>query len=355
MARHSPGGLPAIMRARGAKGQHIGSYFSWFAVEGQKTKTGNQKYQRVSYATKDLDKAKVRRLEAVNGRRDFVNDDPERFPVDVAAVEPAPVVPVIPLPMARQLAAAEPQPIVLPPEPAPVDQRASEPAPSTGVESPPSDDWTKDATRAAGAPDTGPMESVNPTAAADSGSTPDGSTKGAPAAPVDDGQVRIKDLEMLGPVFVTASRIAVQLQVAFHVLIARWLFKTELDPIREEMPKDVVGFMKAQGEKWPDTDPREPGRAMWEKFGRRICPDDLVLPDWALAPALVAVGTLPIQVSNRKPVVKTKPNVPVIPAQPTTLAPAPKPPEPTPAATAPTTPDPARARHIPVMSPDAVS
>jgi hypothetical protein len=316
------------MRARNKKGAHIGSYFMWVY------RPDSDKYKRVTLATKDFEKAKARRVEAMNGRRDFTFDDDEQSMDTPRAPEPAPVIPIIP--SSHQLTAPEYQPIVLPPEPAPVDQRPAEPAPSTGIESPP-DDWTKDAARAAGAP-----EPAMPTASA---TEPENKDAPAPAAHVDDGQIRIKDLEQLGPVFVTASRIVVQLQIALHVLVARYLFKTELDPIRDEMPKDVVGFMKAQGEKWADTDPREPGRAMWERFGRRICPDNLVLPDWALAPALVAVGTLPIQVANRKPVVaKAKPHVPIIAPQPSVPAQAdtPRPPAPEPM-------DPTRTRHIPVM------
>ncbi len=331
-----PGQLPALQRAIGKNGQRIGSYFLWTRDDASK------KYSRINLATKDEAKARRRRTEAMGGRRVFVYDDDEPAPAPAA---PAPAIPIIP--SSHQLGPVEGshwQPIVLPPEPAPLAQGAAEPAPSIAPETPQSDtDWTRDAARAAGAPD---VESSTP-------SEPENKGAPAPAAPaqvVDDGQVRIKDLAEIGPVFVTASRIVVQLQIALHVLIARYLFKTELDPIREEVPKDVVGFMKAQGEKWPDTDPREPGRAMWEKFGRRICPDNLVLPDWALAPALVAAGTLPIQVANRKPVAPAlKPHVPVVPSRPSEPPQSTQPPEPSQPAPEPTAPEPARSRHVPVM------
>lgn len=307
-----PGALPLLQRARGKNGQHIGCYFFWEKTD-RTTAAGRPVYVRVNTATKDEGKARTRRAEFLaTGKREFVFDDDAAAVATPAAPEPAPVIPVVPLPVARQLAAAEsPQPIVLPPEPAPLDQRPSEPEP-TRVETT-GDDWTKDASRAAGAPDVPVAET-----------TPEPENKGEPAPaakPVDDGKVRIKDIALMKTVFVSASRIAVQLQIAFHVLVARYLFKMELDPIRDEMPKDVAGFMAAQANPWPETDPREPGRAMWEQFGRRVCPDDLVVPDYVLAPALVALGTLPVQIANAKPVVKVKPHVPVVPTKPADVNP----------------------------------
>jgi len=331
-----PGQLPALQRAKGKDGQRIGSYFLW--TRDPETK----KYSRINLATKDQDKAKRRRTEALGGKRDFVYDDDEPTP---PPPPPAPPIPVV-TPPTLALVEDTPQPIVLPPEPAPLAQGpapAPEPAPAqTGA-----DDWTRDAARAAGAPEQTPTATTS--------SEPENKDEPAPAAtppaqPVDDGKVRIKDIALMKTVFVSASRIAVQLQIALHVLVARYLFKLELDPIRDDLPKDVAGFMAAQAQPWPETDPREPGRAMWEQFGKRVCPDDLVVPDWVLAPALVALGTLPVQVAHAKPVVKVKPNVPVlsiVPAPPVAAPAAPTPerqPEPTPPA-----PEPKRSSHIPVM------
>lgn len=336
------GQLPAIIRARNKKGAHIGSYFMWVTIPGETNASGRPKQKRVSLATKDLAKARARRLEVMNGARDFVYDDDDNVIDTPRAPEPAPVIPVVPLPVTRQLAAADaPQPIVLPPEPAPLDQRPADPVPTTAVETPNTDDWTKDAARAAGAPDVTPPTSET-----------ENKVEPAPAAqaaqPVDDGVIRVKDLAAIGPVFVTASRIAVQLQVVLHVLVARYLFKVELDPLREpDMPKDVDGFMKRMGTPFPDGDPREAGRQMWERFARRKFPDDLALPDWVLAPVLVGVSTLPTQIANAKPIVKAKPNVPVIPAKPADVAPVAKSPEP--AAPPPPANDVARTRNIPVM------
>lgn len=347
MARPN-GQLPALQRARNKNtGHYIGSFFIWHRPPGA------DKYARINLATKNIVKAEQRRHEAVTmGKRQFVYDDDnsERTAQLLNQTSaPAPSVPVVPMTVARQLgpiAPETPTPIVVPPEPAPLDQRETPPDPSTFDTA--ADDWTKDAARAAGAPDM-------PQAASSESENKDAP---APAAqqPVDDGSVRIKDLAQLGPIFVTASRIAVQLQIAFHVLIARYLFKVELDPIRDDVPKDIAGFMAAQGRPWAETDPREGGRQMWERFARRICPDNLVVPDWVLAPALVAVGTLPTQIANAKPINKAKPHVPVIPAQPAAQPTTPaKPPEPPP----PTSDDAARTRHIPVMSvdmsPDAMS
>ena len=333
-----PGKPPALMRARAKHGGHIGSYFMWLAVAGEKNPAGTQKYKRVNLATKDFEKAKIRRADAIaSGKTDFIYDDDESAVATPRPPEPAPVIPVVP---AQLVAVETARPIVLPPEPAPLDQRPADPPPSNGVAETPATDWTVDAARAAGATDTPATtaESAPATTAAPSSETPP-----------DDGKVRIKDIAIMKSVFVTASRIAVQLQIAFHVLIARYLFKTELDPIRDDVPKDVAGFMAAQGQPWPDTDPREAGRQMWEQFGKRVCPDDLVVPDWVLAPALVAVQVLPIQIQHAKPLApKPKPGVPVLPS--VTTATVSAPPEPT-APPQPTTPvEPARkSPHIPVM------
>jgi hypothetical protein len=328
------------MRARAKHGGHIGSYFMWLAVPGEKNPGGGQKYKRINLATKDFEKAKVRRADAVaTGKTAFLYDDDETAVATPRAPEPVPVIPFI----ASPLVAGDPvsTPIVLPPEPAPLDQRPADPPPSNGVAETPATDWTVDAARAAGATDA-PGATTEPLPA----------TTAAPTSetPPDDGKVRIKDIAIMKSVFVTGSRIAVQLQIAFHVLVARWVFKMELDPIRDEnIPKDVAGFMAAQGQPWPDTDPREAGRQMWEQFGKRVCPDDLVLPDWVLAPALVAVQVLPIQVQHAKPLApKPKQGVPVLPSVTAATVSAP----PTPATPPPpTTPvEPARpSPHIPVM------
>lgn len=337
-----PNGKPlALQRARNKAGAHIGSYFIWVRDET------TLKYRRVNLATKNFEKAKARRSEAMSGRRDFVYDDDEKSLDTPTAPEPAPVIPVVPIPTARQLEPMESSPVVLPPEPAPLEQPASIPDPPPFDAS--SDDWTKDAARAAGAPDV--------VSQAASPSAPENKDAPAPAAqPVDDGNVRIKDLAQLGPIFITASRIAVQLQIAFHVLVARYLFKIELDPIRDDVPKDIAGFMAAQGRPWAEGDPREGGRQLWERCARRLCPDNLVLPDFVLAPIVVGIGTLPTQIANAKPINKAKPHVPVIASQTSTPAP-PRPPEPAPPKPPETeaAPETARTRHIPVMSPDAMS
>jgi hypothetical protein len=343
-----PGKPPALMRARAKHGGHIGSYFMWLAIPGEKNPSGGQKYKRVNLATKDFEKAKVRRGDAMaTGKTDFLYDDDETAVAAPRPPDPAPVIPVVPAPVMSQLAAAEYHPIVLPAEPAPLDQRPADPPPSNGVAETPATDWTVDAARAAGATDA-PGATTEP--------APATTAAPAPETPPDDGKVRIKDIAIMKSVFVTASRIAVQLQIAFHVLVARYLFKLELDPIRDEnIPKDVAGFMAAQGQPWPDTDPREAGRQMWEQFGKRVCPDDLVLPDWVLAPALVAVQVLPIQIQHAKPLApKPKPGVPVLPSVTAATVSAPPDPNPTndPRVREPsTTPvEPARkSPHIPVM------
>src|SRR5262245_8242649 len=109
------------MRARGKDGHHIGSYFMWLLVPGERNPGGGQKYKRVNLATKDFDKSNDRRADALaTGKTDVLYDDDETAVATPSAPTPAPVIPVVP----AQLAAVEtPRPVVLPPEPAPLDQR----------------------------------------------------------------------------------------------------------------------------------------------------------------------------------------------------------------------------------------
>jgi hypothetical protein len=155
------------------------------------------------------------------------------------------------------------------------------------VDAPPSsekasDGWAADANAAAASSET---SSAGP-AAADP-------TAGGAAG----GRPRFADLPFLQTAFISASKFAVQTQIGLHIFAARVLFGVVLPPL-EAPPKSLDEFMAAQGVPWPDNDAREPGRQVYEGIFRRLVPEELPIPDWLLAPALVALFTLPMQIPH---------------------------------------------------------
>jgi len=256
--------LPKLWRRTNADGEEIGAYHVTI------------KKRRINLRTQDGDKAKKRRLQAVSGRRTFEDDSQGTARIN-AALDAAPgmtppgvvegAVRTDDSPPAAPSGAPPPLALLPPiPEPEVVD---AEPIPS-----PPAGSWTDDVAGGA-APSTGAADSPPPVGS----------------------NVNVSDI-IPDSAFVAVSRIAVQLQMIGQSVIARKLFKFDLPVLADPPPKDLPDFMKRQGERWPQTDPREPGRAMWEKVARRICPTELPIPDYVAAPLLVAAGTLPVQFMN---------------------------------------------------------
>jgi hypothetical protein len=83
-------------------------------------------------------------------------------------------------------------------------------------------------------------------------------------------------------------------QVGIQVWCWKKFYGLKVPPL-EEQPTSMEEFLRRQMSPWPADDVREPGRQMWEHFLRRLIPEDLPIPDYLLAPILVAAGTVPIQ------------------------------------------------------------
>jgi hypothetical protein len=273
---------PALWR-RKIGGELIGSFH--VTIKGK----------RVNLRTKDAETARKRRASAVRGVRTFEEDDSVGAAEKLIAVLDA--VPPPPGGGAVEGAALadgpRSPPVVAPPllalAPMPPASSGPERVEAEPIEQPSASSWTEDATAAAG--QALPGEDAPPAEGAE--------------------RATIGDLPMFAEAFVLASRIAVQLQMLLQAMLARKIFKFDLPVLADPPPKDLGQFMEQQGKPWPKTDPREAGRAQWEKFARRVCPTELPIPDWVAAPLLVAVGTLPVQFMHGS---KIDPNAPPVAA-----------------------------------------
>jgi hypothetical protein len=281
---------PALWRRKKASGEYFGSFH--VTIKGV----------RVNLWTQNAEKARKRRLEAMRGKREFDPDESEAAAEKLIEVLDAPPAPSSSPP---ELPPASFQPDGPPPElplalpPMPPASSAPEVVDAQRIDPPPASSWTDDATAAAGA-----------------GLPGDEAPEMAGAE-----RTRLSDLPILQGAFITLSRLCVQIQIAAQVAAARKFAGLDVPMLADPPAKDMGEFLAQQGQKWPDTDPREPGRQIWEGFFRRICPDDLPVPDWALAPLVVAAMTLPMQFANAS---KADPNAtPAAPSAPSSPMEAP--------------------------------
>lgn len=261
---------PKLWQRTNADGKFFGSYHVTI------------KKRRINLHTQDVETARKRRALAMRGQQRFKDDSQGAAEKLIAALDATPdhtagvVDGAARTPGADLPSGGAPPQLALPPMQPETPEPVIEPERiDAGGGS-----WTDDVAAAAG------------------GATPDGAAADAGATAGGSSSVRLSDLPMMAGIFITASRLLVQLQVMGQVKAARSLFKVDLPMLSDPPPKDLADFLRQQSEKWPDTHPCEPGRQMWEAFLRRVCPDDFPVPDYIMAPILVGIGTLPLQIAN---------------------------------------------------------
>ncbi len=249
--------IPKLRRNSNAIGKKVGNY--WIMIGRERVNLGTQN------ATDALKNAR----KALKGERGFTGDSAAAADATIDALE---YIPDEPAPPPLETAPSSPPLLVAVPSPAPAQQQ-------------PAGDWAADANAAAGS-----AETSSP--AADAQQAAGGGGAGAE-------RLRFGDLPFLQRTIVSISKLAVQVQIGLQVWAWRRWGGLDLAPL-EEPPRDLEDFLKRQGVPWPDDDPREPGRQVWESFVRRIIPEELPIPDWLLAPALVAMFTMPVQLAGAK-------------------------------------------------------
>lgn len=133
---------------------------------------------------------------------------------------------------------------------------------------------------------------------------------GEPPPPEPGAGVRMADLPWLAGAIVTGSKVLVALQLRGQAWAIRAIGDVEagrVGPVVEPAPQteeDLASVMKKAAQPWAGDDPREPGRQVWEGFLKRVMPEDLPIPDYLLAPLLVGVFTLPVQIAGCTPIVR---------------------------------------------------
>jgi hypothetical protein len=143
-----------------------------------------------------------------------------------------------------------------------------------------SDDWTADAMRAAASGDV-PYEYIPPAQ-----STPNPETSATPETPKPtDGNTNLPPELMEGLVKQIASTL-VELQI--HGQEYLWIRWGKMQP----------------GEVHPDSDARKIPAAIWESAVRKWIPNDVPLPEWIVAPVLVAMMAGTIQLEGARPIPK---------------------------------------------------
>jgi hypothetical protein len=132
-----------------------------------------------------------------------------------------------------------------------------------------------------------------------------GSASAAPEAPAAPQRLRLQDFEWFDSVLVTASKIAVGLQLKGQAYAMRVLGDVEAGrvgpppvAVEGEGVAAMAAFMKIASARWEENDPREPGRRAYEKTIVALIPAELPVPAWLKwfeAPLITAVNTAPIQ------------------------------------------------------------
>lgn len=253
--------LPKLRRNRNASGKFIGNWWIPDPNGGP----------RINLGTQDAKVARENARAALkNGKRDFTPDDEAAAAATVAALD--------------HVEEPPPPPEAAPPAPPTLALVPQDAPPADAPPSPkPAGDWAADANAAAQ-------------------SSPAEEDKAAGEMPAEEPRPKLSELPFLQTAIVSASKLAVYVQVALQTWAARRFFKLELPPLDDpaKAPKTIEEFSAMLSSPWPTTDPREPGRQVYEAIVRRMIPEDMPIPDWALAPALVAAFTLMAQVPHAR-------------------------------------------------------
>jgi hypothetical protein len=254
----------------------------------------------VNLRTDDEQLAKQRMREAIKGARDWprkMSLEERRAPglralAVVGTQPPAPVTFSIVAPDPAPANGINPQrveqsepPASSPPAPAAAAPEVIEPEPIPAAPAAAAAGWADDVNQAAGA-------TSSPAAGGDA----------SPAIP--GSGMKFSDLPWFSGALVTASKLAVGAQVKLQGWAIRWLGDVEAGrvgpppapaPATEET---FATFSRKLSTPWGDEDPRELGRQVYEGVLRRLCPDELPIPDYVLAPVLVLITTLPVQLAG---------------------------------------------------------
>jgi hypothetical protein len=247
---------------------------------------------RINLGTKDASEALKRRKLAMAGRRKFKDDIEGAAEATIAALDgtagaqsPA----VVDAGAATETPATSTAPTAPPPQLPPVLPELA-PAPAVNQQAP--SDWAAAANTAA---------AEVPSDA----SLPGGDGSAGAALP----KVKFGELPFLKGAFVTLSKMAVTVQVALQAWAARVIGDVEVGrvgPPAEQLTPEEFAAQAANAKPWDADDPREQGRQIWEECFKRICPDDFDVPDWLLAPMVVAMFTLPVQIAGAKKIDHSK-------------------------------------------------
>ncbi len=280
--------LPKIKRKKNKKnGRYEGNCYAFIA--GRKVDLGTEDH---NVAIKNL-------RAAVKGKREFQSDTTAAAAATVEVLQlvdppaPAPAPPQNGKQTSHGGGELEtPKGTMLPIEPAAPLQLHAVPPPADEPAARPTNGATDWATHAQ--------------AAAESA----GAAQGAATEPPPEPAVRLADIPWMQGAFITASKFLVAAQLRAQAIAARWIADVDLGPVGPPPPpqpktmEEFQALLESMAQPWSAFDPREPGRQIWEGFLRRICPDDLPLPDWVQAPLLVALFTLPVQLMGMQ---KAKP------------------------------------------------
>lgn len=245
---------------------------------------------RIDLGTEDHRVALKRLRAAMKGQRDFTSDataaaDATVQQLAAMAGTAAPIAPLL----------EEPEKTMQTPPPqlalVPVDRPAPPPPPNPSPSSP------------------DPFEAANAAAAA----TEDPSSSGPTGAPIPETPLRFAEIPWLKGAFISASKFLVALQLRAQEWAVKYTMGLQLGPVGPQMPEpknieELHALFAKLAEPWDQNDPREAGRSTWEGFLKRVCPDQLPIPDYVLAPLAVLVFTLPVQFAGAVPVETPKPS-----------------------------------------------
>jgi hypothetical protein len=255
--------LPGLKKEKNRQGKEIGSW----CIE--------HKGKWINLKTKNVEKARARRLEALNGKRDFKNDDTDDVAGIIAAVDGVGT-------------AAPPQAAVV--ETAPAEPSAPPQAPLQG---------------AAGAVAAAVTEAVGGASSAPASSTPAPAPVGAAGS-------------------ATAGSLADVVAAAVGAPADPNAPPPEMPDVPPELVEELLGgaadalvtlqlLLQAYGEKLAlkvvaspvqhTNKALERGRKLHVMWMRALLPPDLLkIPPWLAAIAVVAAGTIPEQLKDAKPI-----------------------------------------------------
>jgi len=141
----------------------------------------------------------------------------------------------------------------------------------------------------------------------DAGAAPATSSEGA-APPRMTFADLAKQFPWLDQMLVTASKACVGVQLKAQAWTMKLVGDVEagrVGPPPKPAPADgaqsMSDFMASAGARWMEDDPREPGRAAYERTIVALIPEELTLPawfKWVEAPLTTGINTIPIQWST---------------------------------------------------------